>query len=165
MAITVRRMQPADLERVLTLLAHWNIAPIAPSADIPNPERSEFIVENALVAEDGERIVGVRSFIRHSPTLGEGASLGVDPGYRGRGVALQLQIAGYRDMYARGIRTIRSEADRPEFIRMLTERFGYRVVGTSPKRHPFGSPEVDHWTILEVELDSLPEVADLRGKT
>lgn len=163
MTITIRKMQPSDSAQVMKLLAHWNVAPVAPSRDIPDPERTEIIIDNTHVALEGGRIVGVCSFIQHSPTLAEGASLGVDPAYHGRRIGEKLLSAGRRKMYLRGIRTVRSESDRPATIRWLVERMGYRIVGTAPKRHAFGSPEVGQWTVLELDLDSLPELRDLRS--
>jgi GNAT superfamily N-acetyltransferase len=93
--------------------------------------------------------------------VAEGASLAVDPAFHSQGIGEQLQIAGYRDMYARGIRVVRGETDRPETVRWLVARFGHRIVGTVPKRHAFGSPDVDQWTVLELDLDSLPELRKL----
>lgn len=156
MSIEIRKMQAADTEQVMILLAHWNIAPVSPSREVPHPERSEIIVDNTYVATDGGRIVGVCSFYQHSLTVGEAASLGVDPAYHRRGVGDQLGMAMRRAMYARGIRTVRSESDRPETIKWLVGR-GHRIVGTVPKRHVFGAPEVSEWTVLEFDLGSLPE--------
>lgn len=164
MTITIRKMQLSDTVRVLELLTRWNIAPRPPTQDIPHPERSELSVENSHVALDGECIIGVCSFIQHSTTLAEGASLALDPAYRGRHVAEKLLLAGRRTMYMRGIRTVRSESDRPETIRWLVGRMSYRIVGTAPKRHAFGLTAVDHWTVLELDLESLPELQDLRAK-
>lgn len=163
MSIEIRKMQTFDFEQVMNLLARWNIAPMAPSRNVPLPERTEVIVDNSYVAQDDGRIVGVCSFIQHSPLLGEGASLAVDPAYHGRGVGDKLALAVRREMFARGIRTIRSETDRPETVRWLIGR-GHRVVGTVPKRHAFGSPEITEWTVLEFDLDSLPELRDKCSK-
>lgn len=157
MAIEIRRMQPSDFMQVMKLLAHWNIAPVAPSREVPDPERTEIIADNTYVALDGDRIIGVCSFIQHSPVLAEGASLGVDPAYHGRGVGDKLALAVRREMFARGVRTVRSESDRPESIQWLVGR-GHRIVGTVPKRHAFGSPEIGQWTVLEFDLDSLLEL-------
>lgn len=151
-------MKPSDSAQVLALLAYWNIAPTAPSREIPLPERTEIIIENAHVALDGDQVVGVCSYIRQTPILAEGASFGVAPAYHCRGIGEKLVLASLRERYARGIRKVRSEADRPETIRWLVERFGYRVVGKASKRHAFGAPEVEYWTVLELELDSLPEL-------
>ncbi len=157
MSIEIRKMQTEDTEPVLKLLGHWNIAPVAPSAEVPVPERTEIVIDNTYVATDGDRIVGVCSFYQHSPVLGEAGSLAVDPDYHRRGVGDLLGMAMRRAMYARGIRTVRSESDRPETIKWLVGR-GHRIVGTVPKRHSFGSPEVSEWTVLEFDLGSLPEL-------
>jgi len=164
MAIEIRKMQPSDSEQVMRLLAHWNLAPVAPSRDLPDPERTELIVANTHVAADGDRIVGVCSFIQHSPTLAEGASLAVDPAYHRLGIAERLATAIRREMYSRGVRTVRLESDRPESISWLVRHRGYKVVGTVPKRHAFGAPEIDHWTVLELDLGSLPELRDLHSE-
>ncbi len=163
MTAVIRDMQAADLAQVMALLRHWNLAPVAPSATNPQPERTEFIVENALVAMDGTRVVGVISYLPLSDTRAEGASFAVAPEFRSQGIGKRLIDEGRRKMYRRGIRHLRSEADRPEVIHLLIER-GYRVVGSAPKRHAFGSPDVDRWTVLELDLDTLPELADLKSQ-
>lgn len=161
MTIEVRAMLPGDLDAVMAILKHWNLAPIAPSVASPYPERTELLVENALVAVDGDRVVGVRSYIPLSPTVVEGASFAVAPDCLRLGIGRKLQVAAYRQMYQRGIRAIRSETDRPEHVQWLVRR-GHRVVRTTSKRHAFGLAEVDHWTVLEFDFSMLPELEDLR---
>jgi N-acetylglutamate synthase-like GNAT family acetyltransferase len=156
-------MQSSDLIPVTRLLAYWNIAPVVPSREIPDPERTELIVENTHVALDGDRIVGVCSFIQHSPTVAEGASLAVDPAYHRLGIADKLASAIRREMYSRGVRTVRLESDRPESISWLVRHRGYEIVGTTPKRHAFGAPDIDKWTVLHLDLGSLPELRDLHA--
>ena len=155
--VEIRMMRDADLPEAIALLAGANIAPVAPSVAIPHPERTDLIVDNTYVAVADGRLVGVRSFIQLSPTEGEGASLAVDPAYRGTGLAERLWLTGCREMYRRGIRTIRGETDKPDWF---VERLGYRVVGTVPKRHPFGRLDVDHWTVIELDLGTVPGIAD-----
>jgi N-acetylglutamate synthase-like GNAT family acetyltransferase len=150
--IEIRRMRPEDLPQVLDLLRYWNLAPIAPTPEIPDPERTELIRENASVAVVQERIVGIGSFIQISPTEAEGASFAVAPEYRGTRIGSLLVIAGRREMYARGIRRVYSETDRPENVNWLVKRFGYRIVGKVAKRHPFGDSGIAHWTKLEAEI-------------
>lgn len=164
MTIEIRGMRPSDLSQVMRLLAHWNIAPMEPSAAVPVPERTELVIDHAYVALDGERIVGVCSYILRSPTLAEGASFGVDPTYHCRGIGEKLLMSMRRGMVSRGIRVVRSEADRPETIRWLVERMGCRIVGTTPKRHAFGSPGVGEWTVLEFDLARLSELAGRRAE-
>jgi hypothetical protein len=55
-------------------------------------------------------------------------------------------------MRRRGVRRVRTETDRPATVRWYVRRFGYRVVGTNPKKHAFSLPDVDVWTVLELEL-------------
>jgi len=56
------------------------------------------------------------------------------------------------EMKSKGIRQVRTETDRPDVIRWYVNKFGYRCVGTSPKKHAFSLVERDHWTVLELEL-------------
>lgn len=156
MAIEIRKMRETDRHQVMSLLAYWNIAPIAPTAELPVPERTGLIVENTHVALADGRIIGVISFIQHSPTVAEGASLGIDPEFQGAGIGERLLLASLTERFARGVRRIRCEVDRPETIRWLVERMGYCIVGTNPKRHAFGSREASHWTVLERDLGELP---------
>lgn len=150
--VRIRKMRAEDLPACMAILAQWNMAPRAPSADTPDPERSGIEIANGFVAEADGRIVGTCSYIVHSPELAETASLAVDPGYQGGGVGYRLQQARLDEMRERGIGTVRTETDRPDTIRWYVERFGYRIVGTSPKKHTFSLAEVDHWTVLELDL-------------
>lgn len=152
--VTIRRMQPADLPQVLELLRSCNLEPMAPSPAVPHPERTTIVVENTAVAVAGGRVVGVLSFILLSPTEAEGASLAVYPEYRGRGIRERLVYANRREMHERGIRKAYTETDSPEHARWLLAHGG-RIVGTVPKRHPFGNPQVDHWTRIVVDLDTI----------
>lgn len=150
--IRVRKMQDEDLPACMAILENWNMAPRLPSADTPEPERTGIDVANGFVAEVDGRIVGTCGYIVHSPELAETASLAVDPLFKGGGAGLLLQRARLDEMQRRGIRRVRTEADRPETIRWYVELFGYRIVGTSPKKHAFGCADVDHWTVLELDL-------------
>jgi hypothetical protein len=47
---------------------------------------------------------------------------------------------------------VRTETDRPATVRWYVRRFGYRVVGTNPKKHAFSLPDVAVWTVLELDL-------------
>jgi ribosomal protein S18 acetylase RimI-like enzyme len=101
----------------------------------------------------GGRVVGLGSFIVLSPTEAEGASFAIAPEFRGMSVGSLLVVAGRKEMYARGIRKVRSETDRPENVNWLTKRFGYRIVGKVAKRHSFGDREITYWTQLEADLE------------
>jgi N-acetylglutamate synthase-like GNAT family acetyltransferase len=125
---------------------------MAPETDRDDGERTSIRVENSFVAEHSGTIVGVASYIVHADTVGETASLAVDPGYRGRGIGYRLQVARLREMHSLGIETVRTETDRPDTIEWYVENFGYERIGTTPKKHEFSLPEVDEWTVLELDL-------------
>ncbi len=151
-AIGIRKMREEDLPACMAILDRWNMAPRPPSADTPDPERSGIDVANGFVAEADGRIVGTCSYILHSPQLAETASLAVDPDFEGGGVGYLLQQARLDEMRRRGIAKVRTETDRPDTIRWYVERFGYRIVGRNPKKHAFSLADVDHWTVLELDL-------------
>jgi len=154
MPIEIRKMRPEDLEAAMGILRVWNMAPTAPSPDHPDPERTELAVDRTFVALDGDRVVGVESYLMRSAEVAETASLAVDPSYRGRNVGYRLQEARLGEMVARGVRQVHTEADRPETVAWYVGKFGYRVVGTNPKKHAFSLPDVDHWTVLHLDLTS-----------
>lgn len=153
--VQIRKMQDEDVAAAMEILNQWDMAPEADNADA---ERSTIRVENSFVAEDSGTVVGVASYIVHSDTLGETASLAVDPDYRGQGIGYRLQVARLEEMRSRGIETVRTETDRPETINWYIENFGYERVGTNPKKHDFSLSDVDEWTVLELELDELSEL-------
>lgn len=148
----LRKMMQSDLPRVMALLAKWNMAPRLATADSPDPERSGVDVENGFVAILDDRLVGTCSYIVHSDTLAETASLAVDPDIRGAGIGYRLQVARLLEMRRRGIQKVRTETDRPETIRWYQRKFGYRRVGENPKKHAFSLEDVGHWTVLELDL-------------
>ena len=152
--ITLRKMTDNDLDDAIKILSKWNMAPLAASREIPNPERSSILIENAFVACDAGKVVGVASYIDLSDTVAETASMAVDPAYKGMGVGFRLQEARLQEMIRRGFRRVLSETDRPETIDWYVRHFGYRISGTHPKKHTFSLPDVDEWTILELDLEA-----------
>lgn len=151
--LTIRKMRRNDESAAIKLLKAWNMAPRPPSESEPDPERSSLILDNSFVAVRDEQIVGVCSYILGEPGEGETASLAVDPSCVGQGIGNKLQQARLNEMRARGVRKVRTETDRPETIRWYVSNFGYRIVGTTPKKHTFSLPDVDVWTVLELDLE------------
>ena len=92
MSVLIRKMRPDDFDAAIGILDEWNMAPVAASGDIENPERSELDVGKSFVAVDNGRVVGVCSYIVHSPELAETASLAVDPSCRGKGDPLRFNL-------------------------------------------------------------------------
>lgn len=154
MAISIRKMRLGDLDQAMGILSEWNMAPIAPSPEIPDPERSGIAIANSFVAVSDRRVVGICSYIVHSAVLAETASLAVHSDYRGKGVGHKLQRARLREMKRRGIQTVRSETDRAETVEWYVQKFGYHVQGQAGKKHAFSLPDVDHWTVLELDLET-----------
>ncbi len=148
----IRKMVEDDVPFVVAILRDWIMAPRAPSDETPDPERSGIDVSNGFVATDGARVIGACSYIVCSPTLVETANLAVNSAYRGKGVGYRLHVARLDEIRHRGFRKVRTEADRPETIAWYKRKFGYREVGTNPKKHAFSLPDVDHWTVLELDL-------------
>jgi N-acetylglutamate synthase-like GNAT family acetyltransferase len=147
--VLIRPMRPADVPAATAVLAMWNMAP---TPDEPDAERSGIDVENSFVAELDGRIVGTASYIMLGPDRAETASLAVDPSVRGAGLGYELQVARLEAMWRRGIRSVRTETDRPATVRWYLDKFGYEQVGTNPKKHAFSLPDVDEWVVLELDL-------------
>lgn len=147
--LRIRKMEEEDLPEVRALLEAWNMAP---REDDPEAERSAIRVGNSFVAEEDGEIVGTASYIVHGPLTAETASLAVHPDHTGRGIGHRLQVARLEEMASLGVRTVRTETDRPRTVRWYVEKFGYRQTGTAPKKHDFSHPEIDEWTVLELDL-------------
>lgn len=147
--VTIRAMRESDVPRALEILQQWNMAP---RPEEPDAERRGIDVARSFVAERDGIILGTASYIVLGPGTAETASLAVDPGSRGLGLGYRLQAARLEAMWARGIRHVRTETDRPETVRWYIEKFGYRRAGTAPKKHDFSVSGVDHWVVLELDL-------------
>ena len=150
--IVIRKMVQDDLESVMAILRSWNMAPRAPTDETPDPERSGIDVGNGFVALAGDRVIGACTYIVHSSALVETASLAVQPAYKGKGIGYRLQAARLEENRRRGFSKVRTETDRPETVAWYKRSFGYREVGTNPKKHDFGLSDVDHWAVLELDL-------------
>ncbi len=150
--VAIRPMRPQDLPRVIGILAHWNMAPVAPSAACPEPEPTGLAPAHTFVATVGGELVGVASYVLRGEGWAETASLAVDPAWRGRGIGERLQRERMAAMKAQGVRRVRTETDRPETIAWYLRKFDYRLAGTVPKKHAFSLEHVPHWTVLELDL-------------
>ena len=159
MSFLIRKMCSDDYDAAMEILDKWNIAPVMPSDDIENPERSILDIEKSFVAMDNGSVVGVCSYIVHNRELAETASLAVDPSCRGKGAGYRLQLARLKEMKQIGIRIVHTETDREDTINWYIRKFGYKRMGTNPKKHAFSLPEVDKWVVLQLDLDSY-EIVD-----
>jgi len=149
----IRKMRGTDTSAAMNLLGRWNMAPLQASANIPHPERDHLELANTFVATLQGRLVGVASWLQIDTTKAETASLAVDPEYIGCGIGQKLQEARLAEMRSKGIREVRTEADRPDVIRWYVNKFGYRISGTNPKKHAFSLDERDYWTVLKLHIE------------
>jgi|KBSMisStandDraft_5_1062788.scaffolds.fasta_scaffold19282_5 N-acetylglutamate synthase-like GNAT family acetyltransferase len=150
--VTLRKLSDGDLPRVIEILSFWNMAPIAPTAAVPVPETTGLEPDRTTLATMQQKIVGVASYILLKNAWAETTSLAVDPAWLGHGIGEKLQIARLKEMKMIGIQNVKTECDRPEVINWYVRKFGYRIVGTSPKKHDFCRHDVDHWTVLNLDL-------------
>ena len=63
-----------------------------------------------------------------------------------------LQEARLDEMAALGVESVITNADRPATVAWYIRRFGYEVVGHQRKLIPFGDPDIERWTTLELDL-------------
>lgn len=149
----IRKMRPADLESARAILAKWNMAASAPTAEVPDPERNDLELPSSFVADIEGRVVGVASYLVSEPHLAETSGLAVDPDYLGCGIGQLLQEARLAEIRQRGLTRVKTETDRPEVISWYVEKFGYRLAGVRKKKPPYlGLADCDHWTVLELNL-------------
>ena len=162
--VDLRLMQADDVDRVLEILAHWGMAPVAPTAACPDPEDSGLAMGRTLVAVVGQRVIGVASYLLIDAQRASTESLAVDPIWLGKGVGELLHRARLQALREHGIRRVRTTADRPSTIAWYIRRFGCRVIGTQAKRHPISLPDVADWTVLELDLDAGPTPVNHGGR-
>ena len=141
----------------MQILDKWNMAPRSASDDCPNPERESLDIKRTFIALVDDEIAGVASYLILSDEEAETASLAVDPKFKGLGVGYALQLARLKEMKARGFQRVHTETDREETINWYIKKFGYKIVGTNPKKHDFSLKDVDHWTILKLDLTKFSE--------
>jgi ribosomal protein S18 acetylase RimI-like enzyme len=153
-SVEIRQMRPAEIGRVVEILAHWNMAPVAQGPDCPDPETTGLEEGRTFVAIAGDTIVGVASYVLRGEGWAETASLAVDPAWRGQGIGERLQRSRLAAMQALGVRHVRTETDRPETIAWYQRKFGYHAAGIVPKKHAFSLVGVSHWTVLVLDIDN-----------
>jgi ribosomal-protein-alanine N-acetyltransferase len=158
----IERAVESDIPEILKILDQWYMKPVMPSNDIPFPERSHIDVEKFFVARIAKKVVGVAGYIVNSDTEAETASLAVDKSHRGKGIGKALQIERMKKLWQIGIKTLRTETDRPETIAWYKKHFAYREVDRNPKKHDFSLPDVHEWMVLVCDLQDFFEKR--RGK-
>jgi ribosomal-protein-alanine N-acetyltransferase len=143
-----RRARADELPAVLRVLRFANFD------NVPSPEMPAFDLANVFVAEVNGVVVGVAGYALLPDGRGKTTLMAVDPAYRQFGIGARLQELRLLEMRRHGCRTVVTNADLPETISWYKRKFGYREVGSLPKLHTFGDPNVDHWTTLECDVEA-----------
>ena len=147
----MKSMKDADRPEVMRLLELANMH------DIPSVEMPAVSWLTYTVARMNGRVVGFAGYKVLSETEAKTELMVVDPVCCGLGVGMQLQTIRMNEMAAMGIQTLTTNSDLPASIAWYKKHFGYQEVGRLKKEHEFGSPEIDFWTTLRVDLKQWAE--------
>jgi len=144
----LRRPRSDEWDRILEILETANFHRIG------GPEMPDFPLGNCFVAEKDGLVVGVAGYRILDRTTAKTTLLAVHPDHRcGGDIGTRLQRARMDFLKGQGIRLLRTNVDDPRVLRWYQRRFGYESTGqTVPKVEPFGRPEIQFWTTLEVAL-------------
>lgn len=158
MEYLVERAQPGDRGAILEVMSAWNMQ------HVPSPEMEELDLSCFFVArtQPAGEILGAAGYKILSCEEGKTTLLGVFPEFAGSGIGKALQIARLEAMHEAGVKSVTTNADRPETIVWYKKHFGYREVGTLEKLCPFGLEDVPHWTTLRMDLTNYFETCEER---
>lgn len=146
MSFTIEKAVPGDREAILAVMRHYNMH------HVPSVEMDELDLDCFFVAKMNGCIVGAAGYRLLEPGRGKTTLLGVLPEYSGYGIGKALQQRRMEVMHRAGVRTLTTNADRPDTILWYRKHYGYRPVGTLRKLCSFGLEDVGHWTTLETDL-------------
>jgi 3-keto-5-aminohexanoate cleavage enzyme len=144
--LRVERARAGDRRAILEVMRPANMHAV------PSPEMEELDPTCFFVARLGGKVVGAGGYKLLGPERAKTTLLAVLPEYGRMGIGAALQEARLRAMHRAGVTTVVTNADRPPTIEWYKRRFGYREVGKLKKLVPFGDPNVDEWTTLELDL-------------
>jgi ribosomal-protein-alanine N-acetyltransferase len=113
-----------------------------------------------FVARMQGKIVGAAGYRILSATEAKTTLIAVDPGYRRYGIGSALQKKRMFALIQKGVKTLTTNADRPETIAWYKKNFGYEEIGKLKKLHEFGRPDIDEWTTLKTDLFQWKRGAD-----
>ena len=148
---TIRSAHDIDFPAVIDVLRTANMH------YIPSPEMPELDLHCCCVAEVKSRIVGMSGYKILSAREAKTTLMAVLPEFRGWGIGLALQEWRMNELCRHGIQSLITNADRPETIAWYKRHFGYREIGSLPKEHELGHPEISRWTTLQVDLTQWKE--------
>jgi len=143
--IVVEPARSDDRDSILAVLRTTNMH------NVPSPEMPELDLECFFVVRIYGRIVGCAGYRLFGTGEGKTTLMAVDPAWRGHGIGLALQTRRMEVLAGLGVRRLVTNADIPETIAWYERHFDYRRIGTLPKLHEFGRPDIDRWTTLETD--------------
>lgn len=156
-SVLIENARPDDLGAILAVMKPWNMH------RVPSPEMEDLDLDCFFVARLEGRVIGAAGYKILSPTRGKTTLLAVLPECNRPGIGGRLQEVRLQAMSALGVKTVTTNADRPNVIDWYKKKFGYREVGTLAKLHSFGHPDIDHWTTLELDLESYTQARARQG--
>ncbi len=142
----IEKARPEDRSHILKIMKFWNMH------HVPSCEMEALDIDCFFVARAEGKVVGASGYRILSEEEGKTTLLGVDPEYCRSGIGLALQNARLEAMYEQGIKTVVTNADRPETIKWYQKHFGYRQIGRIRKKMSFGHPDIQEWTTLKMNL-------------
>ncbi len=147
MKLIIEKVQEADKPSIMALLKQVNMH------YVPSREMPQINWETYSVARMNGRVVGFCGYKILSDTEAKTELMAVDKDCRGLGLGLKLQAFRMSEMARQGIKTLITNCDLPESIAWYKKHFAYQEVGMLKKEHEFGSPDIDCWTTLQVDLE------------
>ena len=147
--IRIEKARADDMAGMLAVLQTANMH------HVPSEEMPELDWRCCFVARAGERVVGMSGYKMLSETVGKTTLDGGRPRLptlRPWDATPDRASARHGALWAR--RRVVTNADRPVTIAWYKKHFGYRQIGTDPKVHEFGDPDVHEWTTLEMDLEA-----------
>lgn len=154
MNFIIEKATPQDRDEIIKVLTPWNMH------HIPSPEAEEIDISCFFVAKISGKIIGVCGYKLLSEGKGKTRLLAVYPEFQGSGVGKALQDVRLETMYKAGVKKVITNADRPEIILWYKKHYGYYQISTLDKVSSHGLDEIDHWTTLEMDLDTYFKTKD-----
>ncbi len=148
MNYTIERATLDDYAAILSVMEPWNMH------HVPSAEMEELDLSCFFVARLAGHIAGAAGYKLLSPGEGKTTLLGIRPEFSGMGIGKALQDARLEAMYEAGVRRVLTNADRPETILWYKKHYGYYQIGILKKICDFSLSDVDHWSTLEMDLES-----------
>ena len=155
---TIEKAGPEDYGQIMKIMEYWNMH------HIPSPEMDSLDLSCFFIARISGTIAGAAGYKILGPEEGKTTLLGIIPEFAGMGLGRDLQFARLEAMYNEGVRKVTTNADRPETILWYKKHYGCEEVGKLGKLCDFGLSEVDHWTMLEMDLESYMKTREKREK-